>query len=120
MSSGSVQAQPSSNTESPTWASAGAVSGGISRLGFHRFPLVSTFEGIETALYHQPGHLPEPELTNSADKAYLLPCRKEQGVLDNSDAISQYTSKQAIEDGILVDVMERAEGCGLKCPAGLT
>ncbi len=41
-------------------------------------------------------------------------------MLDNSDAISQYTSKQAVADGILVDVMERSRGVRFEVPCGLT
>ena len=37
-----------------------------------------------------------------------------------NDVIFQYTRKQAIEDGVLVDVTKRARECGFKCPVAVT
>lgn len=37
-----------------------------------------------------------------------------------SDVIFRYTRAQAIEDGVLVDVTERARECGFKCAVAVT
>jgi hypothetical protein len=39
---------------------------------------------------------------------------------DGAEVISIYTRKQAIEDGVLVDVSSLAREAGIKCPVALT
>ena len=41
-------------------------------------------------------------------------------MFEDADFISLYTRKQAIEDGVLVDVTEKAKQAGFKCPVAIT
>ena len=41
-------------------------------------------------------------------------------MFDEADVVFSYTRKQAIEDGVLVDVSEMARECGFKYPAAVT
>jgi hypothetical protein len=41
-------------------------------------------------------------------------------MFNDSDVIFSYTRKQAIEDGVLIDVTETARQCGFKYPVAVT
>jgi type I site-specific restriction endonuclease len=44
---------------------------------------------------------------------------KEMNEMDENEIIYSYTRKQAIADGVLIDVTELAKEAGFKCPVAL-
>jgi hypothetical protein len=45
---------------------------------------------------------------------------KEMNEMDENEIIYSYTRKQAIADGVLIDVTELAKEAGFKCPVAFT
>jgi hypothetical protein len=45
---------------------------------------------------------------------------KEMNKMDENEIIYSYTRKQAIDDGVLIDVTELAKEAGFKCPVAFT
>jgi hypothetical protein len=45
---------------------------------------------------------------------------KEMNEMDENEIIYSYTRKQAIDDGVLIDVTELAKEAGFKCPVAFT
>jgi hypothetical protein len=46
--------------------------------------------------------------------------RKENRNMEDWELMDRYTRKEAIEDGVLIDVTEAARQAGFKCPVALT